>query len=48
MTLISQLLKQIADATLTESERAGLRCQLAKQFEDIGNYESAREAMGEL
>jgi two-component system chemotaxis response regulator CheY len=48
MTLISQLLHQITDPTLTSSERALLRCQLAKRFEDIGNYENAREAMGEL
>jgi CheY-like chemotaxis protein/tetratricopeptide (TPR) repeat protein len=48
MTLIGQLLHQITDPALTNNERAALRCQLAKQFEDIGNYESAREAMGEL
>jgi CheY-like chemotaxis protein/tetratricopeptide (TPR) repeat protein len=48
MTLISQLLHQITDPTLTNSERARLRCKLAKQFEDVGNYESAREAMGDL
>src|ERR1051325_2730258 len=48
MTLISQLLHQITDPTLTSSERARLRCELAKQFEDIGNYEGAREAMGEI
>jgi tetratricopeptide (TPR) repeat protein len=48
MTLIGQLLHQITDPALTNSERAALRCQLAKQFEDIGNYESAREAMDAL
>lgn len=48
MISISQLLHQITDPTLTDSERARLRCQLAKQFEDTGNYEHAREAMGEL
>lgn len=48
MTLISQLLRQIADPTLTLDERTRLRCQLAKELEDIGNYDAAREAMGEL
>lgn len=30
------------------NERALLRCQLAKQLEEVGNYEGAREAMGDL
>lgn len=48
MNVTSQLLHQIADPTLTDSERARLRCRLAKEYEDSGNYEAAREAMGEL
>lgn len=48
MIISSQLLHQIADSTLPEDERARLRCQLAKGLEDVGNYEAAREAMGEL
>src|ERR1051326_7556470 len=48
MNVSSQLLQQIADPKLPQSERARLRCQLAKELEDIGNYEAAREAMGEL
>jgi tetratricopeptide (TPR) repeat protein len=48
MTSVSQLLRQIADPTVTHNERAHLRCQLAKELEDIGNYETAREAMGDL
>jgi CheY-like chemotaxis protein len=48
MIVSSQLLHQIADPTLPKNERAQLRCQLAKQLEDVGNYETAREAMGEL
>jgi two-component system, chemotaxis family, chemotaxis protein CheY len=48
MTSVSQLLHQIADPTLTHNERARLRCQLAKELEDAGNYEAAREAMGDL
>ncbi len=48
MSISSQLLHQLADPTLSQDERARLRCQLAKQLEDIGNYEAARDAMGEL
>lgn len=48
MIISSQLLHQIADSTLPKDERARLRCQLAKGLEDVGNYEAAREAMGEL
>lgn len=48
MTSISQILRQIADPNLTLDERTTLRCQLAKEFEDAGNYEKAREAFGEL
>lgn len=48
MIVSSQLLHQIADPTFPKNERARLRCQLAKQLEDVGNYETAREAMGEL
>jgi CheY-like chemotaxis protein len=48
MSISSQLLHRIADPTLSHDERARLRCQLAKELEDVGNYEAAREAMGEL
>src|SRR5215208_6427739 len=48
MLISSQLLHEIADPTLTHDERARLRCRLARELEDIGNYEAAREAMGEL
>jgi CheY-like chemotaxis protein len=48
MNPANQLLHQIADPSLTHDERARLRCQLAKQLEEVGNYEAAREAMGEL
>ncbi len=48
MNLAQELLHQIADPALNRSERAHLRCQLSKQFEEMGNYEGAREAMGEL
>jgi len=48
MIISSQLLRQIADTNLPQNERARLRCQLAEELEDAGNYEAAREAMGEL
>jgi CheY-like chemotaxis protein len=48
MKLSNQLLHQIADKTISHNERARLRCQLSKQLEETGNYDAAREAMGEL
>ena len=48
MAIANQLLHQIADPTLTHDQRAHLRCQLAKELEDTGNYNAARDALGEL
>lgn len=48
MNLSNKLLHQIADKTISHNERARLRCQLSKQLEETGNYDAAREAMGEL
>jgi CheY-like chemotaxis protein len=48
MTSVNHLLQRIADPTLAYGERVQLRCELAKHLEDTGNYEAAREAMGEL
>ncbi|MDQ1590530.1 MAG: two-component system, OmpR family, phosphate regulon response regulator PhoB [Pyrinomonadaceae bacterium] len=48
MTLTKELLHKIADPTITPDERARRRCELAKQLEKLGNYEAAREAMGEF
>jgi two-component system cell cycle response regulator DivK len=42
------LAHQLADPNLSTNQRAQLRCQLASQLEDEGDYEAAREAMGEL
>ncbi|HSE16958.1 MAG TPA: response regulator [Pyrinomonadaceae bacterium] len=39
---------QLTDQHLSSSQRAQLRCQLARQLEDQGDYEAARVAMGEL
>jgi tetratricopeptide (TPR) repeat protein len=48
MKVTNQLLHRIADPTLTRDERAELRYQLAKQLEEVGKYDAAREAMGDL
>lgn len=48
MTAMKELLHQLADPNLSENQRAQLCCQLARQFEDEGDYEAAREAMGEV
>jgi CheY-like chemotaxis protein len=48
MSLTKELLHKIADPSITYDERVQQRCQLAKQLEKLGNYEGAREAMGEL
>ncbi len=48
MNSTKDLLHQILNPELSTDERARLRCRLAKQLEEAGNYEAAREAMGEL
>lgn len=48
MSLANQLLKQISDSLLGKDEQVMLRCQHAKELENIGNYEAARGAMGDL
>jgi CheY-like chemotaxis protein/tetratricopeptide (TPR) repeat protein len=48
MTLVKDLHHKIADPAINSDERARRRCELAKQLERLGSYESAREVMGEL
>lgn len=48
MIISSRLLQELANPALNAEGRALLRCQLAKKLENVGNYEVAREAMGEL
>ncbi|MGI9106902.1 MAG: response regulator [Pyrinomonadaceae bacterium] len=48
MDLETELLRQINDSTLSCSERAWLRCELAKKLEEAGNYDAAQDALGEL
>ena len=42
------LLHEIQNPDLSPSERARLRCRLAKQLEQTGNYDAARDALGDL
>jgi hypothetical protein len=48
MSLQTSLLRQLENPHLSQNQRAILRCQLAKEYEDIGQLEAARQAMGEL
>jgi tetratricopeptide (TPR) repeat protein len=48
MKLAQDLLHQIANPDLSLSERAHLQCLLVRRLQEAGNYEAAREAMGEL
>ncbi|MDQ1591618.1 MAG: two-component system, OmpR family, response regulator MprA [Pyrinomonadaceae bacterium] len=48
MTLAETLLKQLENPALSRNERAQLQCQIAADFEHRGEYESARDALGEL
>src|SRR5205085_12102300 len=42
------LLRQLDDQALTYDERARLRCRIAEDLEDRGQYEAARDALAEL
>jgi DNA-binding NtrC family response regulator len=48
MNLAPEMLRQIDNPRLNSRERAQLRCMLAKELEEGGNYEAAQVAMGEL
>jgi DNA-binding NtrC family response regulator len=48
MNLQSSLRNELDDPTLSRDERARLRCRMAGEMEEAGNYEAARSAMGEL
>ncbi|HEV2860767.1 MAG TPA: tetratricopeptide repeat protein [Pyrinomonadaceae bacterium] len=48
MSLAGELRTRIRDSALPQDERARLCIQLSKALEEAGNYEGAREAMGEL
>jgi tetratricopeptide (TPR) repeat protein len=44
----TSLLRQLENPNLSRDQRAELHCQIAKGHEDTGDYEAARQAMGEL
>jgi len=48
MNSIRELREQLTDQNLSSNQRAQLRCQLARHFEDQGEYEAARELISEL
>lgn len=48
MTLADRHLKELDNPSLTENERVLLRCRVAADLTHTGQYETAREALGEL
>ncbi len=48
MTLAETLLSELENRVLSRDERAQLQCRIAADFEHRGQYESARDALGEL
>ncbi len=48
MNLADQRLKQLDNPSLTADERASVRCAVASDLVSAGQYESARDALGEL
>jgi CheY-like chemotaxis protein len=48
MTLAETLLEQLENPALSRDERAQLQCQIAADLEHRGQYEAAREVLGEL
>jgi tetratricopeptide (TPR) repeat protein len=48
MNLTDSRLKELDNPLLTQNERILLRCRLASEFIHVGQYEVAREALGEL
>ncbi|HZI20253.1 MAG TPA: helix-turn-helix domain-containing protein [Pyrinomonadaceae bacterium] len=48
MTLAEERLRQLDSHSLTADERVLLRCGVAAEFIHAGQYEAAREALGEL
>lgn len=48
MTLADERLKELDNPSFTTNERILLRCRIAADFTHAGQYEAAREALGEL
>jgi tetratricopeptide (TPR) repeat protein len=48
MKLRAEVLRQLEDPSLEPDDRARQRIQLSKKFEESGDYEAARQALGDL
>jgi DNA-binding NtrC family response regulator len=48
MTLASSLFQQLANPGLSHDERVHIRCELAREMEEAGNYEAARSVLESL
>ncbi len=48
MTLLASLVQELDNPSLTHNQRAELRCEASRRLEDTGDYDGARQAMGEL
>jgi CheY-like chemotaxis protein len=48
MTLAETMLKQLENPALSRDERAQIQCQIAADLEHRGQYDAAREVLGEL
>src|SRR2546423_1361511 len=48
MRLPANTVKELESADLSVNDRARLRCRLAQRYEQAGDYEAAREALGEF
>lgn len=48
MTLRASLLRELVNPTLSVDRRAEVCCELAKDFENKGEYEEAREVLSGL
>jgi len=48
MAVTKELFRRLSDTDLSSNQRAQLRCQLAARLEVEGDYEAARQALGEL
>ncbi|MGB7924062.1 MAG: sigma 54-interacting transcriptional regulator [Pyrinomonadaceae bacterium] len=44
----ASLLRKLENPSISHDQQAKLRCQLARELEEAGNFEAARKAMGEL
>jgi tetratricopeptide (TPR) repeat protein len=48
MTLLASVLRELENPSLSPNQRAQLRCEAARRLEDTGEYEAARDVIGEL